>query len=75
MLFPARCGSSLAEEGEIIMAVATLERRPTTSAKVKPVDRKKEELRAAAERVYRKYGTDLTAFRRDIERELEKRAG
>ncbi len=57
------------------MALATLERRPATSTKTKPVDRKKEELRAAAERVFRKYGTDLSAFRRDIERELEKRAG
>jgi hypothetical protein len=57
------------------MTTSTLEKPPQVSAAKKPVDRKKEELRAAAERVYRKYGTNLTAFRRDIQRELEKRAG
>jgi hypothetical protein len=57
------------------MAVSTVEQRPITSVQDKIADRKKEELRAAAERVYRKYGTDLTAFHRDIQRELEKRAG
>jgi hypothetical protein len=34
---------------------------------------KEQELREAAERVYRKYGNDLAAFQRDIQRELVKR--
>jgi hypothetical protein len=68
-------GPAICLRGEIIMAVSTLERRPLTATSSKVVDRKKEELRAAADRVYRKYGTDLKAFRQDIRRELDKRAG
>ncbi len=32
-----------------------------------------QELREAAERVYRHYGSDLGAFRRDVEKDMEKR--
>jgi hypothetical protein len=37
------------------------------------VSSREQELREAAERVYRKYGSDLAAFQRDVQRELEKR--
>lgn len=56
------------------MGAATIERRPTQTPQTKPSEKRKQELRAAAERVYRRYGTDLPAFRRDIQRELEKRS-
>jgi hypothetical protein len=38
----------------------------------KPSSRE-QELREAAERVYRRYGNDLAALQRDVKRELEKR--
>jgi len=56
------------------MEAPTLERRPSAATKAEIIDKRKKELREAAERVYRKYGTDLNAFRRDTQRELEKRA-
>jgi hypothetical protein len=34
---------------------------------------KEREIREAVERVYRKYGTDFSAFGRDVQKELEKR--
>lgn len=40
--------------------------KPTTNTR-------DQQLREAAERVYRHYGNDLDAFRRDIQRELVKR--
>jgi len=45
-----------------------------TSAK-KPANAREQELREAAERVYRQYGSDLSAFYRRAQREraLEKR--
>jgi hypothetical protein len=59
--------------GGIIMGASTIERRPSRASQIKPSEQKKQELRAAVERVYRKYGNDLAAFRRDTQRELEKR--
>lgn len=36
---------------------------------------REQELQEAVERVYRKYGSDLSSFRRDVEREMTKSAG
>jgi hypothetical protein len=55
------------------MGSATIERRP--ASQIKPTVKRTKELRDAAERVYRRYGTDLAAFRKDIQRELGKREG
>lgn len=41
--------------------------------KNEPAKEREREFREAAERVYRKYGNDLGAFRRDVQRELVKR--
>ncbi len=58
------------------MTTATVERRSTSaSSQERRSDQKQKEVREAVERVYRRYGTDLTAFRKDRQRVLEKRAG
>ena len=55
------------------MPTATAERAPST-AQTKYPDKRKKELRDAAERVFRRYGANLAAFQRDVQnqRELEK---
>jgi hypothetical protein len=61
------------------MASSTMP-RPTkaTTEDSKPLGKREKELREAVERVYRRYGNNLTAFYRDAHREsqkeLEKRA-
>ena len=57
------------------MGATTIERRPIRAPQVKPTEKRKKELHDAAERVYRRYGTNLAEFRKDIQRELEKREG
>lgn len=58
------------------MGITTVERRIKNVPENKPPSKREGALREAAARVYRRYGNDLTAFRRDIQREkeLEKRA-
>ena len=56
------------------MTTVTAVRPVPTTAQAKYSDKRKKELRDAVERVYRRYGSDLAAFRRDVQnqRELEK---
>jgi hypothetical protein len=56
------------------METATIERRSTRTLKSKPPSTRKKDLREATDRVYRVYGTDLSAFYRDLRKELQKRA-
>ena len=45
---------------------------PTPRETAEAAERLREkEVREAVERVYRKYGTDLAAFNRDVQKELE----
>jgi hypothetical protein len=36
---------------------------------------REKEFNEAVDRIYRRYGTDLSAFTRDVQKELQKRAG
>ncbi len=57
-------------------STAEVQRRSSlASVQDRRSDQKQKEVREAVERVYRRYGTDLTAFRKDRQRVLEKRAG
>jgi hypothetical protein len=57
---------------------ATVERTRQSVADPKPLSKREKELREKVDRIYRKYGTNLTAFykdaHRDAQRDAEKRA-
>lgn len=54
------------------MASSTMPRPTKVATDSKPLDKREKELREAVERVYRKYGTNLTAFYRDAHREAQR---
>lgn len=54
------------------MELATIERCEANASESKPLSKREKELREAVERVYRVYGTDLSAFYRDAHRESQK---
>jgi len=55
------------------MEAPTIDRHPSGELQVGPVeDKRQKELREAVERVYRKYGSNLTAFYRDAHREAQR---
>jgi hypothetical protein len=54
------------------MAASTTEQNSATAPQLDPADKRAKELREAVERVYRKYGTNLTAFYRDAHREAQR---
>jgi hypothetical protein len=49
------------------------EKRQENAPQTKSTDTREKEFHEAVEKVYRKYGTDLPAFYRDVQRELVKR--
>jgi hypothetical protein len=59
------------------MASSTIPRPTKAVTDSKPLGKREKEVREALERMYRRYGTNLTAFYRDAHRdsqkELEKR--
>jgi hypothetical protein len=57
------------------MGTVATESRTDKQTGSKPLSAREKELREAIERVYRRYGTDLPAFYRDVQKELQKRAG
>jgi hypothetical protein len=38
-------------------------------------ERREKEFSEAVDRIYRRYGSDLSAFTRDVQKELQKRSG
>jgi len=54
------------------MASSTIPRPRKAATGIKPLSKREKELREAVERVYRKYGTNLTAFYRDAHREAQR---
>lgn len=55
------------------MEASTIERRASDEVHEELVaDKRQRELREAIDRVYRKYGTDLSAFFRDAHREAQR---
>jgi hypothetical protein len=54
------------------MEQATAERTTNTENETRPSNKREAELREAVERVYRRYGTNLSAFYRDAHRESQK---
>jgi len=54
------------------MEEATIARKTNNAPESKPSSKRERELREAVERVYRKYGTNLTAFYRDAHREAQR---
>jgi hypothetical protein len=54
------------------MAASTLAQHPSDAPEGKLLDKRTKELHDVVERVYRKYGANLTAFYRDAHREAQK---
>lgn len=54
------------------MSAQTAQRPTESTERANPSSRQEKELRDAVERVYRRYGTNLTAFYRDAHREAQK---
>lgn len=54
------------------MPAQAIERNAENVPESKPLSKRDQELREAVERVYRRYGTNLTEFYRDAHREAQR---
>lgn len=59
-------------QGEEAMEALTIERSADVKRQDNPLGKRQTEVRAAVERVYRKYGNNLSAFYRDARKESQK---